>query len=182
MPPTAPEVGTPDRQGVRAAKAAVAEAAGVSPEAAGESFAASERGLFTCPRCRHRFHRSFLERFWSEWSVLCWAENGAGYRLDCPLHLPAPEKAADQAARGAPPSLAPGSRSAPTKVLGACLGDCTLCGAHSRVAVLTTSGVISRCLSCRDEAQLQDPPSFCRQARAHRHDRTQGDLGPGVGS
>lgn len=160
----------------------VADAAGASPEAAGESSATSERGLFTCPRCRRRFHRSFLERFWSEWSVLCWAQNGAGYRLDCPLDLPASEKAADQAAREAPSSPTAGSWSAPAKVLGACLGDCTLCGAHSRVGVLTSRGVISRCLSCRDEAELQDPPSFCRRARAHRDDRTRGDPGPGVGS
>lgn len=181
-PSTVPEVGTTDRQEARTAKWAMAEASGVSGEAAGESSAAVERGLFTCPRCRHRFHRSFLERFWSEWSVLCWAEDGAGYRLDCPLHLPAPENAAGQAAPEAPSSPAAGSRSTPARVLGACLGDCSLCGAHSRVAVLTSGGVVSRCLSCRDEAELQDPPSFCRRARAHRDDRARGVPGPAGGS
>lgn len=141
----------------------------------------SDPSMFACPRCRQRFHRSFLERFWSEWGVVCWAADGQGYRLDCPLHAaPPPEEVVGQPGSSPPPPRSSGGPSETTQVLGACLGDCVLCGAHSRLAVVTGSGVLSRCLHCRDETELDTPPPFCRQPRARSARLVGSRPGPGA--
>ncbi len=127
----------------------------------------SASGMFSCPRCRRRFHRSFLERFWSEWQVVCWALDGQGYRLDCPPHsAPPPADARGTLDGSARPPSSPGGAAGTTRVLGACLGDCALCGEHARLAVVTSGGVVSRCLRCRDEKELDAPPPFCARAGA----------------
>ena len=127
----------------------------------------SASGMFSCPRCRRRFHRSFLERFWSEWQVVCWAPDGRGYRLDCPLHsAPPPAYALDTQEESTLPPCSHGGSPETTQVLGACLGDCPMCGDHARLAVVTSGGVVSRCLRCRDEKELDAPPPFCARAGA----------------
>ncbi len=46
-------------------------------------------------------------------------------------------------------------------VLATCVGDCAWCGEHNRVLIVTPRGTLSRCLSCRDERVLAEPPSWC---------------------
>ena len=127
-------------------------------------------GMFSCPRCRRQFHRSFLERFWSEWQVVCWVPDGRSYHLDCPLlSAPPPADALDAPEESPSPPRSSGDPPGATQVLGACLGDCALCGDHARLAVVTSGGVLSRCLRCRDEKGLDAPPPFCARAGAISH-------------
>lgn len=133
--------------------------------------------LFTCPRCRRQFHRSFLERFWSEWSRICAAVDGSRYRSDCALARDAGKQVPGPA--GPEPSgheagLAPNSEIKP-EIVGACVGDCAYCGDHNRLAVVTSQQVVSRCLRCRDEAILTEPPPWCRL----RHSASGQQLGEG---
>lgn len=127
--------------------------------------------MFTCPRCGRPFHRSFLERFWSEWQVVCWSSERRGYRLDCPLRSASPPEAVvvDTPGESAPPAYSGDGSAGTTEVLDTCLGDCALCGAHSRLGVVTSGGVLSRCLRCRDERWLDAPPPFCAHAGAGSH-------------
>jgi hypothetical protein len=46
-------------------------------------------------------------------------------------------------------------------VLDTCVSDCAWCGEHNRVVIVTSRGTLSRCLSCRDERVLAEPPSWC---------------------
>jgi hypothetical protein len=122
--------------------------------------------MFTCPRCRRQFHRSFLERFWSEWSQICWAFDGGWYRLDCAIVRDA--GATDQVLSHAHSERCGQDigraydSEAKSGIVGACVGDCSYCGDHNRLAVVTSHDVISRCLRCRDEAILTEPPPWCR--------------------
>jgi hypothetical protein len=122
--------------------------------------------MFTCPRCRRQFHRSFLERFWSECSQICVALDGSGYRSDCAVIRGAgttnqvPDQVHSERG-GQDVGIAQNSEEGP-EIVGACIGDCAYCGDHNRVAVVTSQQVISRCLRCRDEAILTEPPLWCR--------------------
>ena len=122
--------------------------------------------MFTCPRCRHQFHRSFLDRFWSERSRICGAFDGSGYRSDCAVVRDA---RATNRVPGSTHSERSGQEVGPvqhseekTEIVGACVGDCAFCGDHNRLAVVTSQQVVSRCLRCRDEATLSEPPPWCR--------------------
>ena len=48
-----------------------------------------------------------------------------------------------------------------TSVLDTCVSDCAWCGERNRVVIVTSRGTLSRCLSCRDERVLAEPPSWC---------------------
>ncbi len=135
--------------------------------------------MFTCPRCRHQFHRSFLERFWSEWSRICAAFDGSGYRLDCAIVRQA-EPAGEAPVQGrsewtGEAAGAPQGSEETSEIIGACLGDCSYCGDHNRIALVTSREVVSRCLRCRDEATLSEPPPWCRL----RHSARERQLGNG---
>jgi len=135
--------------------------------------------LFTCPRCRRQFHRSFLERFWSEWSRICGAFDGSGYRSDCALVRDAGATDQVPGPAGSEPSghevaLATNSERKP-EIFGACVGDCAYCGDHNRLAVVTSQQVVSHCLRCRDEAILTEPPPWCRL----RHSASRRQVGNG---
>lgn len=135
--------------------------------------------LFTCPRCRRQFHRSFLERFWSEWSRICAAFDGSGYRLDCVIVREA-EPAGEAPVQGRSEwtgegAGAPQGSEETSEIIGACLGDCSYCGDHNRIAIVTSRDVVSRCLRCRDEAILTEPPPWCRL----RHSARRRQLGNG---
>lgn len=137
--------------------------------------------MFSCPRCRRRFHRSFLERFWSEWQVVCWALDGQGYRLDCSLQpAPPPPGARGTLGGSTQPPSSRGGAPGTTRVLGACLGDCAVCGDHTRLGVVTSGGVLSRCLRCRDEKELGAPPPFCACAAATAQPPTEHHSAGGV--
>jgi hypothetical protein len=139
-------------------------------EADGQNHGGSGDGsMFTCPRCERHFHRSFLERHWSEWSQICWSPENEGFRQDCKLFrrtshmglaraLHDSERAFDPADTGAEPTQA-------ATLVGACVGYCALCGDHNRIAIVTSECVLSRCLGCRDAAVLRAPPPWCRLAR-----------------
>ena len=47
-------------------------------------------------------------------------------------------------------------------VLDTCVSDCAWCGEHNRVLIVTPRRTLSRCLSCRDERVLTEPPSWCQ--------------------
>ena len=46
-------------------------------------------------------------------------------------------------------------------ILDTCVSDCAWCGEYNRVVIVTSRGTLSRCLSCRDERVLAEPPSWC---------------------
>ena len=125
--------------------------------------------MFTCPRCEQQFPRSFLERYWSEWSQVCWSPETESFRQDCMLFRQAGDTgpardidssvaAVDLIDAGAEPAQA-------STIIGACVGDCALCGDHNRIAIVSSGSVVSRCLRCRDETVLPAPPAWCHMAR-----------------
>ena len=131
--------------------------------------------MFTCPQCLREFHRSFLERFWSEWSQICWAFDGTGYRLDCAIVREA-EPVGEAPVQGysewtGEDTGAPQGSEETSEIMGACLGDCSYCGDHNRIAIVTSREVVSRCLRCRDEATLSEPPLWCRLRSSAKGDR-----------
>ncbi len=121
--------------------------------------------MFTCPHCRRRFHRAFLEQHWSEWCQVCWSSDAGGFRQDCELFR-APHKITTS------PGSASGGEHVPSEdgpapgptVMGACVGECPSCGDHNRLAIVTSDRVLSRCLRCGDEAMLDSPPAWCHAA------------------
>jgi len=121
--------------------------------------------MFTCPRCEQQFHRGYLERYWSEWSQVCWSPETEGFRQDCMLFRQgrdtSPARDIDSSVAAVGPIHARAEPARASTVIGACVGDCALCGDHNRIAIVSSGGVVSRCLRCRDETVLTAPPAWC---------------------
>lgn len=65
-------------------------------------------------------------------------------------------------------------------IIGACVGDCALCGDYNRVAIVSSGGVVSHCLRCQDETMLTTAPAWCHMARLRQAARTAGGLAQSV--
>jgi hypothetical protein len=121
--------------------------------------------MFTCPRCEQQFHRGFLERYWLEWSQVCWRSETEIFRQDCMLFRQAgdagPTRNLDSSVAAVGPIDARAEPARASTVIGACVGDCALCGDHNKIAIVSSGSVVSRCLRCRDETVLPAPPAWC---------------------
>jgi hypothetical protein len=120
--------------------------------------------MFTCPRCEQQFHRGYLGRYWSEWSQVCWSPETEGFRQDCMLFRQArdagPARDIDSSVAAVDRIDATAEPARVSTVVGACVGDCALCGDHNRIAIVSSGDAVSRCLRCRDETVLTAPPAW----------------------